>query len=101
MYVPVILVVCGSSIATSSVAATKIEQEAKKRGTAVTVKKGKISDIDRLVEGSNADLIVSTTMCPERDDCPVLSGVPLVTGIGQAEILDQIFAIVNKVSNGK
>lgn len=98
MYIPVILVVCGSSIATSSVAATKIEQEAKKRGVDVTVKKGKIADIERLVEGTNADLVVSTTVCPERDDCPVLSGVPLVTGIGQDELMDRIFEIVSKAA---
>jgi PTS system galactitol-specific IIB component len=67
----VILVMCGSSIATSTLAAVKIENEAQKRGISVTVKKGKVSDADMLI-----------------------SGVPLLTGVGQKELYDQIFEII-------
>ena len=98
MKIPVILVMCGSSIATSTIAATKIEQEAKKRNIQVTIKKGKIADVDRLVNSTNADLIVATTVCKEREDVPVLSGVPLITGVGQDDLYDQIFDIVNKAA---
>ena len=98
MKIPVILVMCGSSIATSTLAATKIEQEAKKRGVQVTVKKGKISDADRLVKSTNADLIVATAVCKQREDVPVLSGVPLITGVGQAALYDQIFDVVKKAA---
>jgi PTS system galactitol-specific IIB component len=90
----VILVMCGSSIATSTLAAVKIENEAQKRGISVTVKKGKVSDADMLIRSTKADLIVATAVLQPRDDIAVFSGVPLLTGVGQKELYDQIFAII-------
>ena len=95
---PVILVMCGSSIATSTLAATKIENEAKKRGITVSVRKGKVADADILVKKTDADLIVATAVLKERNDIPVLSGVPLLTGVGQTALFDQIFDICKSVT---
>ena len=90
----VILVMCGSSIATSTLAAVKIEEEAERRGILVNVKKGKVADADMLVKYTKADVIVSTSVIDPRDDVPVFSGVPLLTGIGQKELYDQIFSTI-------
>ena len=90
----VILVMCGSSIATSTMAAVKIENEAKKRGVNVTVKKGKVADADVLVESMRPDIIVATAVLKPREDVPVFSGVPLLTNVGQKELFDQIFSTI-------
>ena len=91
---PVILVVCGASIATSTIAAMKIEMESKKRGIPVTIKKGKASEAEALVRSTNADLIVSTVPCKEHDRVPLLSGAPLITGVGQEFLFKQIFETI-------
>jgi len=90
----IILVMCGSSVATSAVAAFKIEEEAKKRNVEVLIKKGKVSDTDTLVEMYKPDFIVATAQIKEREDVKVFSGVPLISGIGQEKLLDDIFAAI-------
>jgi len=95
----VILVMCGSSIATSTLAAVKIEEEARKRNVSVVVKKGKVADADVLLQSTKADIIVATAVLPPRDDVPVFNGVPLLTGIGQKELFDQIFEAVAKIKD--
>lgn len=93
----VILVMCGSSIATSTLAAVKIENEAQKRNISVTVKKGKVADADTLIASTKADIIVATAVLQPRDDIPVFSGVPLLTGVGQKELYDEIFDAIAKI----
>jgi len=88
----IILVMCCSSIATSTLAAVKIEEEAERRRILVNVKKGKVADADMLVKFTKADIIVTTSLMDSRDDVPVFSGVPLLTGIGQKELYDELFA---------
>jgi PTS system galactitol-specific IIB component len=95
----VILVMCGSSIATSTLAAVKIENEAKKRGVSVSVKKGKVSDANVLIKSTKADLIVATAVLADRDDIPVFNGVPLLTGVGQKELYDEIFGVIAKLKD--
>jgi galactitol PTS system EIIB component len=95
----VILVMCGSSIATSTMAAVKIENEAKKRKVRVSVKKGKVSDADVLIQSIRPDVIVATAVLAPRDDVPVFSGVPLLTTVGQQELYDQIFGVIAKMTD--
>ncbi len=90
----VILVMCGSSIATSTLAAVKIENEAQRRNISVVVKKGKVSDADLLINSMKPDVVVATAVLSPREDIPVFNGVPLLTGIGQKELYDQIFEII-------
>ena len=90
----IILVMCGSSIATSTMAAVKIEEEAKRRKVRVTVKKGKVGDADMLIELMKPDLIVATAVLAPREDVPVFSGVPLLTNVGQNDLYEKIFKII-------
>jgi PTS system galactitol-specific IIB component len=89
---------CGSSVATSTMAAVKLENEAKKRNVRVVVKKGKVADANILVESMHPDIIVATAVLAPRDDIPVFSGVPLLTNVGQKELYDQIFATIAKIA---
>ena len=95
----VILVMCGSSIATSTMAAVKLENEAKRRKVRVTVKKGKVGDADMLIQSIRPDIIVATAVLAEREDVPVFSGVPLLTNVGQKELYDKIFETIDKLSD--
>ncbi len=90
----VILVMCGSSIATTNLAAVKLEDEARRRKVKVVTKKGKIADMNTLIETVRPDLIVATAQTKERNDIKVFSGVPLISTIGQEKLYDDIFAYI-------
>lgn len=90
----VILVMCGSSVATTNLAAVKLENEAKRRKVKIVTKKGKIADFNMLVDMHKPDLVVATSQTHDRENVKVFSGVPLVTTIGQEELYDQIFAYI-------
>jgi len=90
----IILVMCGSSIATSNLAAVKLENEAKRRKIKVITKKGKIADMNTLIEYEKPDLIVATAQTGARDDIKVFSGVPLISTVGQEKLYDDIFAFI-------
>jgi PTS system galactitol-specific IIB component len=96
----VILVMCGSSIATSNLAAVKLENEAKRRKVKIVTKKGKIADINTLIETMKPDLIVATAQTKPRDDIKVFSGVPLISTVGQEKLYDDIFAYIGSMSLG-
>lgn len=93
----VILVMCGSSVATSSLAAVKLEEEAKRRKVKVSVKKGKVADTETLITMHKPDIIVATAQIKGRDDVQVFSGVPLLTGIGQDELYESVFSAIDQM----
>ena len=96
----VILVMCGSSVATTNLAAVKLENEARKRKVKIKVAKEKIADFNMLIKMHKPDLVVATSRTNERDDIKVFSGVPLVTTIGQDKLYDEIFAYIEEIELG-
>jgi len=96
----VILVMCGSSVATTNLAAVKLENEAKRRKVKIVTKKGKIADFDMLVKMHKPDLVVATSQTHDRDNIKVYSGVPLVSTIGQDELYEEIFAYIKEKDLG-
>ncbi|BBB47513.1 PTS system, galactitol-specific IIB component [Pelolinea submarina] len=92
---------CGSSIATSNLAAVKLENEAKRRKVKVVTKKGKIADINMLVESMHPDVIVATAQTGVREDVRVFSGVPLISTVGQEKLYDDIFAYIAELGLGQ
>jgi galactitol-specific phosphotransferase system IIB component len=96
----VILLMCGSSVATSNLAAVKLENEAERRKVKIVTKKGKISDFDMLVDMFKPDLVVATSQTHERPHIKVFSGVPLISTIGQEKLYDDIFAYIKEQGLG-
>lgn len=90
----VILVMCGSSVATTNLAAVKLEDEARRRKVKIITKKGKIADFNSLVQMHKPDVVVATAQTSERDEIKVFSGVPLISTIGQEKLYDDIFAYI-------
>ena len=85
-----ILVACGSGIATSTVAASKIKEGLKKMGKAndVVIHQGKVSEVPG--KASEYDLVVATAKTYFKVDTPVISGLPLIIGIGADKVIDEI-----------
>lgn len=83
-----VLIICGTGVATSTVVAAKVREHLAAEGIGADVVQGKVMD---LVGGEvEADLIVATTEVPASVTVPVLRALPLLTGVGQEEVLAQI-----------
>ncbi|NLH06640.1 MAG: PTS sugar transporter subunit IIB [Chloroflexi bacterium] len=84
----VVLVACGTAIATSTVVAKAIEERCKAEGIRVRTRQCKAAEVPVLAR--DADLIVTTTPVPKDLGVPVVQGLPFLTGIGKDAVLDEI-----------
>jgi PTS system galactitol-specific IIB component len=84
----VVLVACGTAIATSTVVAVAIEEAMKERGIAVTTRQCKAAEVPSLV--ADADLIVTTTPIAAKVNVPVIQTLAFLTGVGKEAVINQI-----------
>ncbi|MDW8064548.1 MAG: PTS sugar transporter subunit IIB [Anaerolineae bacterium] len=96
MLIKRIIVACGSGVATSNVAAEKLRNLLREQGYHnVEVRAVDIKSLE--AEAKVADLLVSITPYSLRDkelSIPSINGIPLLTGIGVAEVIQQIKEIL-------
>ena len=83
-----VLIICGTGVATSTVVAMKVRDHLADQGIAAQVDQGKVMDL--LSGDVSADLIVATTEVPSTVQIPVVAGLPLITGVGEQAVFDQI-----------
>lgn len=85
-----VLIICGTGVATSTVVAAKVRDHLAAESIPATVTQGKVMD---LVSGTvEADLIVATTEVPASVTVPVVRALPLLTGVGEEGVLQEIAA---------
>lgn len=92
-----IIVACGGGIATSATVATKINYELEDRGFSSFAKAEAvdIKSLDMYIK--NADVYVSITPVVgvvEEYDIPVVSGIPMLTGVGREETMQKIIELI-------
>jgi PTS system galactitol-specific IIB component len=83
-----ILVACGTAIATSTVVAKGIEEALKSRGIDVTTRQCKAAEIRTQLSG--VDLVVTTTPVPADLGVKVIQTLAFLTGIGKEDAIKQI-----------
>jgi galactitol PTS system EIIB component len=88
----IVLVACGTAIATSTVVAIGIEEAMQERGVKVITRQCKAMEVPALVAG--VDLVVTTTPVPGNLGKPVIQTLAFLTGVGKEEVLDQIEKIL-------
>lgn len=87
-----ILVACGNGIATSTVVATKIREICKKEGIDVLVRQCKLLEVRGLM--SDYDILVTTgKIDSEGINIPIITAMPLLTGIGEEEVMKKIISL--------
>ena len=84
----VVLVACGTAIATSTVVAHAIEEGLKQRGIQAVIRQCKVSEVPSLASG--ADLVVTTTPVSGNFGIPVIQTLAFLTGIGKEDALREI-----------
>ena len=86
-----ILVACGNGIATSTVVATKVRQFLEEQGIQAETTQTKLMEVPGKVQGY--DLLVTTGQFEgQTGDVPVVKGVPILTGIGADQTLQEILS---------
>lgn len=86
-----ILVACGNGIATSTVVATKVRQFLEEQGIQVETTQTKLMEVPGKVQGY--DLLVTTGQFEgQTGDVPVVKGMPILTGIGADQTLQEILS---------
>jgi len=87
-----ILVVCGAGVATSTVAAKKIEEKLRDRGVAVQVDQCKATEV--AFKAAGYALIVTTTLLGEVPGVPVVQTLSFLTGVGIDRDIDRIVELL-------
>lgn len=87
-----LMVVCGSGIATSTLAEGKIKDFLEKKDLTDKVKIYKGNVAEQINHIDDYDAFVSTTVVPDDVQEKVISGVSLLTGVGEDEVYTQILA---------
>lgn len=91
-----ILVVCGTSIATSTVVRERLLEALPERGIELgDIEKAKATEAPGKASSGKFDIIVTTTSLNEdRYDLPVYHTTAFMTGIGQEEAVDDIVELL-------
>lgn len=92
-----ILVVCGTSVATSTVVAEALKERLPEHGVELgTVTKAKTSEARGKVSAGSFDIIVATTPLDQsKFDIPVIRALSFITGQGEEESLKEIVDALN------
>lgn len=85
------VILCGAGFATSTIGAKACEDVCKELGFKCTAKKMTAMQGKTVATQSKPDLIlVMTKVTMDFGDIPVVNGVPLITGKGKEEVIQQI-----------
>jgi len=89
-----IYLVCATGIATSTMLRLRVEAFLEQHHVEATVRQYRVAELSP--SRVDADVIIATTSIPDdiRAKAPVVDGLPLVTGIGQAEALQKMLDIL-------
>ena len=85
-----LMVVCGSGIATSTVVEGKIRDFLDSKGVLDKVKMYKGNIAEQINHIDEYDAFVSTTVVPDDVKDTVISGLPVLTGVGADKVYDEI-----------
>lgn len=91
-----VLVACGTALATSTVVAKKIEQIALENGIECRTVQAKAVDVFKKYEELSPDVIVCTCQIEGNIEVPVINGRAFLTGINLQSTIDQLIEILKK-----
>lgn len=89
-----IIVACGTAIATSTHVASKIKKALEDRNLKVPILQCRVSEIEGLARES--DVVVCTTQVPSTVRAKVVSGLPILLGTGDKEVIEEIIRFVSE-----
>ncbi len=85
-----VLVACGTGIATSTMAAKKLEAALEKRGLLKQVKISQCTIAELPRKSPDYDLIIVTSRVAQDIKTPIVQGLPFLTGVGMEKTVDEV-----------
>lgn len=85
-----LLIMCGTGIATSTVVTGKVQEWLKTKDLQDQVKIYQSKVADEMNKIDDYDVVVSTTVVPDSIKAKVVSGIPLLTGMGVEAMYEEI-----------
>jgi PTS system galactitol-specific IIB component len=92
-----ILGVCGSGTVSSTLLAEKVKEILEEQKIRVKALGVMPQMVQEYVDRGGIDLVVTTSPIPGNINVPVIKGVPLLTGFGEEECIEEILKIVRKI----
>lgn len=92
-----LMISCGSGIATSTHAASMVQEYMDERHIPVSIMTCSVQDLANRLSG--CDIILSTAQVSFESGLPVFNGVPLLTGVGDDELLEKLAKKIIEISN--
>lgn len=92
-----LMIACGSGIATSTHAASIVQDYMEERGIKVSIVTCSVQDLANRLSG--CDIILSTAQVAFQTEIPIFNGVPLLTGVGDDELLERLAEKVVEISS--
>ncbi len=99
MYKVKILIVCGSGVATSMHAAYKLREQFEKAKVPVVIDGAGNNELPGRI--GSYDIIVSNAQVTVKTDKPVFSAIPLLTGMGEKELVAKLIAAAKDIQAQK
>ncbi len=96
-----ILAVCGSGVVCSSMVATRVEDIMNKLGATANVTGLLPNSVEDYVNRGGIDLVITTSPIPGKINVPVINGVPLLSGFGEDECLEEITRVAKEILDSK
>jgi PTS system galactitol-specific IIB component len=93
-----VLVACGTSIATATVAANKVREWAEEAGLKTDVAQCKAMEVRGKIQTYGPHIIVAMTPVPKDLGVPVFNGIPFLSGIGLDNLKQEILAALKAAS---
>lgn len=91
-----VLVACGTALATSTVVARKIEQIARENEIECRIVQAKAADAFSKAKELKPDLIVCTCQLEGDIDIPMINGRAFLTGINVSKITNQLLEVLRE-----
>lgn len=91
-----VLVACGTALATSMAVARTIEKIAKEHGIECRTVKARASEAFKKSKELHPDAIVCTCQLEGESDIPIINGRAFLTGINIQSTIDQLIEILKK-----
>lgn len=93
-----IIVCCGSSMITSSVAIEKIKVALKEENLDANIIQCKFAEVAGIIDNQHIDLVVPTGALKEEQTkgVPVIKGTSFITGVNEKGTLDSIIEFIKK-----
>jgi PTS system galactitol-specific IIB component len=96
-----VLTVCGSGVVSSSMLGSRVKEILEKVGIYANILGTQPQMVKSYVDKGKVDLVVTSSPISDLNSVPVIKGIPLLTGVGEEECIEEIIKIAKEIVEKK